>query len=285
MVLRRKTRRGRSRRKQKTQRGRGRIATGSGSSIFRPPLLCSAKENTPYQSMDFIGKTYFGNYERRTNRIIQWLASIDPTQTYTLHPILWCTLAPEQTNENAKLPFDKYQQIQPYGGTTLQSRFNSAEPLATILKPLKAFFEHLRNFNKEFLHHDLHTNNLVWTGTAYKMIDFDEMTTRNTIRELISEYLETHYSMINKPLNKESEDFQKELDKQTNLYMKVFDVSALTTQLASELQARDPKLGLQFSSWLHTTPNAGLIPPFHELKDYTDALAKLFAALDAPSTS
>jgi hypothetical protein len=147
--------------RKRTQRG--------GTKIAKPPLPCVGNVNIPYRSNAYIGKITPHSYEHLILKIKEYLASVDPTEAYIIPPILHCELASPSKNS-------RFQEIQKYGGVSLYDRLQKGgESLADILLPLEPFLQHLAEFNKRFLHRDLHTGNIVWDGSVYKMIDFETM--------------------------------------------------------------------------------------------------------------
>ena len=284
MAPRRKTRRGRKQ-KRKTQRGRGRLGLQNYTTIFRPPLKCKDGSNAPYRSNAYIGKVLKHNTSARTNEIMKALKSVDPKGDYTIPPLVYCELAPEQDNANAKNnTFKKgdykFQQIQNYGGISLTSRLRAKEPLKDVLLPLKEFFPKLEEFNKHYLHSDLHTNNVVWDGAVYKMIDFDGMSTR----EQNQEDIQTELEMLHKNNSTRSnENTQKEIDRHINVFMKNHDLVSLTEDILYTIQEYyNDKQSAEILEHFETVP---LIPEYlitmHELKDYRSAWEWLFSKLKA----
>jgi hypothetical protein len=278
----RKTRKGRGR-MRKTQRGRGRLVLKDKTTIFRPPLKCKDGSNAPYQSNDYIGKVSNHDTTARTTWIMQALKAIDPAGEYTIPPLVYCELAPEQDNANAKNNIFKkgdykFLEIQKYGGISLGRRFRGKKPLKTILLPLEAFFSKLEVFNKHFIHSDLHPNNLVWDGSVYKMIDFDYMDTKNSIKDNIKNELELLHKNNNARSN---ENVQKELDTHIEMYMKIYDINSLTSDILWNIEKYyDDELSAEILERFHAEP---LSPDFliemYELKDYRSAWAWLFSKL------
>jgi hypothetical protein len=284
MAPRRKTRRGRKQ-KRKTQRGRGRIALAPSVAVYHPPLLCKENENSPYRSNSYVGKLTAKNLTETTKKVIAEIANVDPDRVYTLPPILSCQIASEQTNTNVNTIFKhqkfQYQQIQPYGGMSLYDRLEAKEPLADVLLPLEPFLKHLTQFNTKLLHNDLHTRNLVWDGSVYKMIDFDTLETREHFKETAREELKSYYERERKEIEETSEEFQKELEKQVSMYMKYHDMEFLTISLAADLEMfyNDNKIALGF---VHVTRNLegvpDVIPPWGH-HDFTELYTWLFDSL------
>lgn len=278
MAPRRKTRRGRSSRKQKTQRGRGRIMQTSTISIFRPPLKCKDGSNVPYQSNAYIGKIVKQDTAVRTAQLIELLKLIDPLGEYTIPPVLFCELAPEQNNNNAKNELFtgqnyKFQEIQRFGGISLHKRLENLESLANVVLPLKQFFDKLGLFNRQFIHKDLHTDNVVWDGSVYKMIDFETMVPMATVETVIRDDIEMY---------KNETIEQNIIQEQTNLYMKNYDMMTLTDTLINDLTKyySDDSLAQGFVALIgqqETIPES--IITHYGLKDYRAAFKILFDEL------
>lgn len=271
--------------KRKTQRGRGRIALAPAVAVYRPPLRCKDGSNSPYRSNAYIGKLTAKDLTNTTKKVIEELAKVDPGNEYTLPPILACQIAPEQTNVNINNIFKglkfNYQQIQPYGGLTLQDRLEAKEPLADVLLPLEPFIKHLAQFNTQLLHNDLHTRNIVWDGTVYKLIDFDTLETRDHFKETAIFELKSFYEMQGKEVEETSEEFQKELEKQVSMYMKHHDMEFLTITLAADLDLSywDNDIALGFVQGMHNLEGIpDVIPPWGH-RDFTDLYTWLFNSL------
>lgn len=276
----RKTRKGRKQRKRSRhtrQKGGVRIIKGDKADIHRPPLPCKNDVNMPYRSNAYIGKLTNTSYEATVNKIKTWLSSIDPEEVYTVPPILSCTLAEKQTNTNIEKGY-MYQEIQKYGGISLHERLaNQEESLKEILTPLKPFLNHLVEFNRQFLHRDLHTGNIVWDGTVYKMIDFEMMTPKDIEKETIREELFFVYGQNDKPTN--TKDFESELNHQTDLLMKYYDINMLIQSLVEDLQPRIEPHIYTFFGKVQLAPYVGMISPYHDMKDYSDAFSDLFSVV------
>ena len=277
----RKTRRS-HKQKRKTQRGRGRLVLQNYTSIFRPPLKCKDGTNTPYKSNAYIGKLLWQDTRERTTSIMQILQFIDPAGLYTIPPVAYCELAPEQENKNAqnntyKKGKYKFQEIQRYGGISLGSRFRAKEPLKDILLPLEVFFPNLDRFNTHYVHTDLHPNNLIWDGTVYKMIDFDYISSKNTIQDEIQSELE----MVHKNNMPSNENARKELDIHVDLYMKNYDLYTLTSDILYTIgENYTDAFSQEILQHFQAVP---LIPDYliltHELKNYKSAWDWLFTKL------
>lgn len=275
-----KRRRNKSRNTKK-QRGSGRLTLQHYTTIYRPPLKCKDNTNVPYKLNAYIGKIGKRDTSARTTWIKQVLEYIDPREEYTISPLAYCELAPEQDNTNAqnntyKKGSYKFQEIQKYGGVSLGSRFTTKEPLKDVLLPLEAFFPKLLQFNTHYLHTDLHPNNLVWDGTTYKMIDFDYMTHRTQVQDEIQSELETVHK--NMPSN---ENAKQELDRHVETYMKKYDLYTLTSDIIGDIERNyDDILSQEIVQHFQEVP---LIPEYlitvHELKDYMSVWKWLFTKL------
>ena len=205
MVQHRKTRKGK--RGRTRQKGGRKVGQGQYGIVYSPPLLCANGSNEPYKSSNYVGKQVHLLNRTKLERQRNLLLGINGDQQLTVPPLHICNLAPVQTNANFagfnyknanaitnKMEERKQQIIYKFAGKSLyaildayaKKDYTSLPPekqqeekakdkaeIQKVFRALRDFLPRLQEFNRTFIHADLHPDNLVFDGTQFRMIDFD----------------------------------------------------------------------------------------------------------------
>ena len=134
-----------------------------GPGVFKPPLLCSGVRS---DSPDFVSKLLNeeeADLEFSKSSLVRLL---DPDERWSITPLRMCDLAEKQTNKNyANANGANTLLISKYGGVGLLSLLKKSwSKLPLFIKVVKSIIPGLDILNKEYLHGDLHFNNIVWDG-------------------------------------------------------------------------------------------------------------------------
>lgn len=179
-----------------TQRGGARLGRGVSGIVYSPPLLC-ANENTLYKGKEFASKVVPTSMLESQLQNSAEIHALDPDGLYTIVPLHHCPLAPHQTNTHFKRnindPKNTYnnvssnntrrgqrkiythQIIYRNGGQNLHRLLDSPKNFPKVFAALKVFMPNLVEFNRHYIHFDLHLENLVFDGKRIRMIDFEKM--------------------------------------------------------------------------------------------------------------
>lgn len=185
-------------RKARRQRGGVKLGEGAFGAVYRPPLLCNRAHpiNNTLKTNRYIGKHTGRNVGLRERNKSNLVRGLNANGVYTVPVNAVCNLAAEQTNTDfeAGRPNREVQLISKYGGASVESMIpeteilNDAELYPLVMTPereallfeglraIKALAPHLREFNRHFVHNDLHFGNIVWDGEYARLIDFSEVT-------------------------------------------------------------------------------------------------------------
>lgn len=195
---RRKTRR--RQRRSRRQRGGVKIGQGDFGTIFRPPLHCvDPLPNAAYATEAYVGKQQIDDDYSQEIAKVALVKALDPAGVYTVTQVHSCMLSPDQTNANYLGPeVGNRQIIYPYAGTDLHHALQidalwddeqfatvNVDAIFQVLRAFKRFLPHLREFNAHYCHNDLHLSNLVYDGTAVKLIDFATIQPRAAVAAYI----------------------------------------------------------------------------------------------------
>jgi hypothetical protein len=184
------------RRLRMTQRGGARLGRGVSGIVYSPPLLC-ANENPLYKGKGFASKVVPDSMLESQIKNSAEIHALDPDGLYTIVPLHHCQLAPHQTNTNFRRnridPKNTYnnvssnntrrgqkkiythQIIYRNGGQNLHRLLVSPKNFSKVFAALKVFMPNLVEFNRHYIHFDLHLENLVFDGKRIRMIDFEKM--------------------------------------------------------------------------------------------------------------
>ncbi len=166
-----------TRRIRRRHRGAGKIGEGVSGTVYQPPLPCTdgTEVNTSNESM--VGKLVDERDFKRELDASLILKELDPQQIFTIRLANFCRIGSHPNNPNFT-----HQLVYPYGGISLAK---AAEDLPTNLKPvfkaLKEFLPYLIEFNRSYIHNDLHLDNLVILDGDIRMIDFATMIWRTGV--------------------------------------------------------------------------------------------------------
>jgi hypothetical protein len=188
--------RSRRTRKQRRTRKRGgkRLGRGVSGIVYTPVLQCDDSSHTQFTGTSFVAKAVPGHKVESELANADAVRALDPMGEYTILPLHSCKLAGAQTDANflrnkndssntyenneerlGQRKIYTHQVIYRNGGKSLQWWFNEPKHLGKMLRALKAFIPKLVEFNKSYIHFDLHSDNLVFDGEKIRMIDFEKM--------------------------------------------------------------------------------------------------------------
>ncbi len=176
------------------RQGGKRLGRGVSGIVYTPVLQCDDNSHTQFAGTTFVSKAVPGHKVESELANAAAVRALDPAGDYTIVPLHSCTLAGAQTNANFLRNKNDYnnvyenneerlgqrkiythQVIYRNGGKSLQWWFKQPKHLTAVLRALKVFISHLVEFNKSYMHFDLHLDNLVYDGEKIRMIDFEKM--------------------------------------------------------------------------------------------------------------
>lgn len=194
-----RTRRLRKRR-QETRRRRGarsggkRLGRGVSGIVYTPVLQCDDNSHTQFAGTTFVAKAVPGHKVESELANADAVRALDPAGDFTIIPLHNCALAVKQTNanflRNKNDPNNTYenneerlgqrkiythQVIYRNGGKSVARWLSEPKHIGKVIRALKVFIPHLVEFNKTYMHFDLHLDNLVYDGEKIRMIDFEKM--------------------------------------------------------------------------------------------------------------
>lgn len=232
------------------------MGEGAYGAVYRPPLLCNSKTplNASLKNNSHVGKYTGRNIGLKEKERSNLVKAVNKNSAYTVPVNTVCELADNQTNtEFERRPNREIQLISKYSGTSVKDLIpdvailNDKElyPLAMTpdaeekmlegLRAIKSLAPHLREFNKHFVHNDLHFGNIVWDGTTARLIDFSEL---QTVPEAVESLQDRNRTMP----TAEAELIVKSIDPE-GLYDSVLEV--LTTKYIMNT----PKMKEKFRAW------------------------------------
>lgn len=183
------------------KRGGRQIDEGSFGKVYRPPLLCDGPD-APVYDENYVSKV-LPQEEAQTefdNGRLVFL--FDRGGEWSAPAVDGCDLAETQTNNN--YISGVHQLIYPYAGTALEELLAvdgtvlndrylqnpadygrlSGAGFERLTKELARFLPTLIEFNKRYIHGDLHLRNLVFDGERIRMIDFATLKTSRDVERL-----------------------------------------------------------------------------------------------------
>lgn len=186
------------------------IDEGGFGKVYRPPLLCDGPD-APVYDENYVSKVLSqeeADVEFDNGRLV---ALLDRTGMWSAPAVDACGLAERQTNNN--YVSGDYQLIYPYAGHALEELLViegevfdesylenpadygrlSAEGFTRMVKELGRFIPILVEFNKHYIHGDLHLRNLVFDGEQIRMIDFASLRTGRDVERLYYKKYESQY--------------------------------------------------------------------------------------------
>ena len=216
-------------RKQRRTRKRGgkRLGRGVSGIVYTPVLQCDNNSHIEFDGPTYVSKAVPGHKVESELANADAVRTLDPAGEYTIVPLHSCELARLQTNtnflRNKNDPSNTYenneirmgqrkiythQVIYRNGGRSLVRWFGERKHHASVIVAIKEFIPHLVEFNKHYIHFDLHMDNLVFDGSPVRMIDFEKMgPARPDLQKAdLCSFLPHLYSVLNQYSQKETCD-------------------------------------------------------------------------------
>ena len=194
-----------AKRKTRKQRVKGgkKIGEGSYGKVFRPPLKCL--RNAPeFDSDEYISKVLTYEDMEQEMSASDILKDLDKAGVWSIRALHFCTLGLAQNNANFNDSVsEKYQVVYKYGGDDFDHLLLSPEGAALngnfydyiddsemwsklskdgfslVARLIKGLLPQIRNMNEQIYHCDLHFGNIVYDGSAARLIDFGLYKTRD----------------------------------------------------------------------------------------------------------
>ena len=220
----RRARRRRTRQQSRRHHGGKRLGRGVSGIVYTPVLQCDNDSYKQFAGTAFVSKAVPGHKVESELANADAVRALDPAGEYTIVPLHSCKLAGLQTNtnflRNKNDPNNTYenneerlgqrkiythQVIYRNGGKSLVRWFGERKHHASVIAAIKEFIPHLVEFNKHYIHFDLHMDNLVFDGSHVRMIDFEKMgPARPELQKAdLCSFLPHLYSMLNQYSQKE----------------------------------------------------------------------------------
>jgi hypothetical protein len=174
--------------------------------VYSPVLACADGSEANFAGSGFVGKAI---PEAGLVSEMQHAATL---RALGMGPLHSCELRKLQTNANflknrndesnvyenneelyGTRKYYTHQVIYPNGGQSVYAALQNRKQHFAIFRALKEFIPKLLEFNRNYIHFDLHLENLVFDGRQIRMIDFEKM------RPVLPEY--THIDVCNILLN------------------------------------------------------------------------------------
>jgi len=174
--------------------GGKRLGRGVSGIVYTPVLQCDTHSHTQFAGTSFVAKAVPSHKVESELANADTVRAMDPTGDYTIVPVHSCALAGAQTNanflrnkndpnntyennetRNGQRKIYTHQVIYRNGGKSLEWWLKQPKHYGRVIPALKKFIPHLVEFNKLYLHFDLHLDNLVFDGDKIRMIDFEKM--------------------------------------------------------------------------------------------------------------
>jgi hypothetical protein len=186
----------RTRKQRRTRKRSGgkRLGRGVSGIVYTPVLQCDNNSHTDFSGLAYVSKAVPGHKVESELANADAVRALDPTGDYTIVPLHHCALAGAQTNANflrnknnsnntyenneerlGQRKIYTHQVIYRNGGKSLQWWFSQPKHIGKIIRALKVFIPKLVEFNKSYMHFDLHLDNLVFDGEKIRIIDFEKM--------------------------------------------------------------------------------------------------------------
>jgi len=184
----------RKQRRRRTRRGGKRLGRGVSGIVYTPVLQCDDNSYTQFAGPSFVSKAVPGHKVESELANSAAVRALDPVGDYTIVPLHSCKLAGAQTDANflrnkndssntyenneerlGQRKIYTHQVIYRNGGKSVARWLSEPKHLGKIIRALKVFISHLVEFNKSYMHFDLHLDNLVFDGEKIRMIDFEKM--------------------------------------------------------------------------------------------------------------
>jgi hypothetical protein len=184
-----------TRRRRGTHRGGKRLGRGVSGIVYTPVLQCDDSSHTQYAGTAFVSKAVPGHKVESELANADAVRTLDPAGDYTIVPLHSCALAVKQTNanflrnkndpnntyennetRNGQRKIYSHQVIYRNGGKSLGWWLGPKNHITScVIAAIKEFIPYLVEFNKHYIHFDLHMDNLVYDGERIRMIDFEKM--------------------------------------------------------------------------------------------------------------
>ena len=192
------------------KRGGRQIDEGGFGKVYRPPLLCDGPD-APVYDENYVSKILDQEEAQTEFNNGRLVALLDRGGAWSAPAIETCSLAEQQTNDN--YISGDYQLIYPYAGTALEELLVaegevfdeyylenvadydklSVAGFERMVKELGRFLPIIVEFNKHYIHGDLHLRNLVFDGERIRMIDFATLKTGREVERLYLRKYESQY--------------------------------------------------------------------------------------------
>jgi hypothetical protein len=185
-------------RRTKRLKGGKRIGQGANGAVFSPALSCA---DGFLDGIGYVSKVMNKDDAEREYNKSQLVKALDPSGKWSITAEKICPVGLTQDNANFTYKSDDYQILYRNGGVSLWKlilksgsvnyvlnylngqTFDgdsdekvflnlNASGLPVLIKAVKSLLPGLNVLNKVYLHNDLHFDNIVYDGTACRIIDF-----------------------------------------------------------------------------------------------------------------